>query len=82
MITISKSLIHTTINQNRNELIKLIKANSSFTIDLGSVSQIDSSAIALLVELKSIAKRYSCDLNYINHTPIIERLCQLYKISL
>lgn len=82
MIKLDGRLTKQEISSVRQALIKQIKSNRELRIDLMEVSDVDSAAIAFLVELKQIAKSSSCNLTYNCNNPIIERLSQLYRINL
>ncbi len=61
---------------------KLNSHINNFVIDLQNIITIDSSGIALLVEIPNIAKRYNKQIKYINHTQDIHTLCKIYSIKI
>lgn len=63
------------------EFTALINQGLDITFDLSEVTEVDSSGIALIIELKQYAK--SKKRNFITHSPspLVLRLCNLYKIN-
>lgn len=64
------------------DVIHLIKGSKVVALDLSHINEIDSSGIALLCELKQVAKTYGSTLNLQNPSSAVLRLCKLYKITL
>lgn len=60
----------------------IISINNVIDIDLDNIVSIDSAGIALFIELKNIAACQSKRLNFLNPTPDILRLCQLYRVNI
>jgi ABC-type transporter Mla MlaB component len=63
-------------------VVDLLKQNRGLDIDLSTISRVDSSGIALLVELKNMAKRHNWQLNYLSPTSEILKLCSLYSLNI
>jgi ABC-type transporter Mla MlaB component len=61
---------------------KIILDTKKLDMDLLNLTKIDTSGIALLLELKKIAKKHNCRLNFINQTEQLKKLCQLYQVTL
>ena len=61
--------------------VATIDQGQNTTLDLSNVSEVDSSGIALILELKQVAKNKNCTLSIDNPSPAILRLCNLYKIN-
>lgn len=75
-------LVIDTVYSHHKNLIKLVQELQELTLDLSGVTKIDSAGIACLIELKNIAKQTNCNLMIINKPPIVQNLCELYKITL
>jgi len=75
-------LIISTVGNLHKPTLKIITKSKTLDIDLSGVKNIDSAGVAFLLDLKSIAKNASCALSFSNTPDIIERFCQLYKVSL
>jgi ABC-type transporter Mla MlaB component len=81
-IALTTPLVIDNINLLLEQLSLVISPNQSVILDLSIVPNIDSAGIALLVELKKIAKKNQCALQFINPTIDIKNLCQLYQVVL
>ncbi len=79
---LTNPLIISTINLQLTHFINLITKESKIQIDLSDVIDIDSSGIAFLLELKQQAAHKKCQLIFINKTDAIQRLADLYKITI
>ncbi|HMT03261.1 MAG TPA: STAS domain-containing protein [Burkholderiales bacterium] len=77
---LSNPLIISTINEQLNNFNNLTAKN--IQIDLSEIINIDSSGIAFLIEIKQqcLTKKYN--LTFINKTEAIQRLADLYKITI
>lgn len=75
-------LVISNINNYLKEFSNTISKSPELTFDLSNISDIDSAGLAFLLELKKLAKQANCSLKFINSNDQVERLCQLYKISL
>lgn len=75
-------LIISTVGLLYKSTVKIVTKSKALDIDLSGVKNIDSAGVAFLLDLKSIAKNTSCTLSFSNTPNIIERFCQLYKVSL
>lgn len=64
------------------DIVNLIKTNKDVTLDLSHITEVDSSGIALICELKQFAKSQGAELNIHNPSNAFLRLCKLYKINL
>lgn len=64
------------------DVIGLIKDKKTVTLDLSHITEVDSSGIALLCELKQFAHTNGTSLTLQNLSDAILRLCKLYKITL
>ncbi len=63
-------------------MTKLLAASKQLSIDLSTVSNIDSSGVALLLELKAVAHHQHCQLNFTNTPEVVKKFCQLYQVNL
>lgn len=75
-------LIISTVGNLHKPSVKIINKSKILDIDLSGVKNIDSAGVAFLLDLKSIAKSSGCTLSFSNTPDIIQRFCQLYKVSL
>jgi ABC-type transporter Mla MlaB component len=82
MLKIDKELIIQNISGLKKYFESEMRKSTSLSVDLSSVSEVDTSGIALLVELKQYAKLVNCILSYENLSSAILKLCKLYKINL
>lgn len=64
------------------EYVAQINKGLAITFDLSNVTEIDSSGIALIIELKQTAKNKNCSFILNNPSVAVLRLCNLYKINL
>ena len=71
-----------TVGKLHKPTVKIIAKSKILDIDLSEVKNIDSAGVAFLLDLKSIAKSTNSTLSFSNTPDIIERFCQLYKVSL
>lgn len=55
---------------------------SNITIDLNNIDEVDSSGIAVLLELSQWAKFLKKTVNFKNISASLQNLCDLYKIDL
>ena len=69
-----------TINAQLIYLTNIIKHNTELQLNLSEITNIDSSGIALLIELKQVAVQSHCVLLFQNTTEAVQRLLTLYKI--
>ena len=51
-------------------------------IDLKDINHIDASGLAMLIEVKNIAKNFNKYLKFINPTQNILKMCNLYYVEL
>ena len=77
-----KPLLITTVAALLKQTLKHIASSSKLDIDLSNVPDIDSAGIAFLLELKAIAKQKNCHLIFSNTPTNIDKLCQLYQVTL
>lgn len=63
------------------KFVNTIDQGKNLTLDLSSVSEVDSSGIALIIEFKKLAQEKNCILTIGNPSTAILRLCNLYKIN-
>jgi len=79
---LNSPLIISTVGNLHKSTVKIVAKSKTLDIDLSGVKNIDSAGVAFLLDLKSIAKNIGCALSFSNTPDIIERFCQLYKVSL
>ncbi len=77
---LSNPLIISTINEQLNNFNNLTAKN--LQMDLSEIIDIDSSGIAFLIEIKQQCLIKKCNLTFINKTQTIQRLADLYKITI
>lgn len=65
-----------------SKLSQLVSKEKQLQLNLSNITSIDSAGIALLIEIKQLARKNNCALTYTYPTALIENLCQLYKITL
>lgn len=76
-VNFDNSLVHF------NQILQLMTQSSEpITIDCQEVENIDSSGIALLLELKALSKTDKKELQLKSFSQSIVRLCKVYHISL
>lgn len=80
--TFQNKLLINTVMPELNQASMLLNNVDNLHIDLNNITHIDSAGIALLIELKSIAKQQNKQLFYDNPTPDILRLCKLYQVNI
>ncbi|MCX8514968.1 MAG: hypothetical protein RL017_236 [Pseudomonadota bacterium] len=61
---------------------KFILPNTTVAINLAQIKSIDSAGLALLINLKSLAKQRACNLSYYAASTEVSKFCQLYSIDL
>lgn len=81
-IKLHDALVISTVSNLLNPLSKQIISAEELDIDLSIVKNIDSAGIAFLLELKSKAKQEKCKISFTNIPYVVNRLCQLYQITL
>ena len=79
---LEQPLVTHNISNIYKQLFRLIKKYKQLKLDLSVIKNIDSSGLALLLELKSMAAKEKCNLSINTDNHIIMRLCQLYKVNL
>ena len=75
-------LVMTTVSSLHKSMQILLAKTKALQLDLSLIKNVDSAGIAFLLELKSIAKRNGCKLDFIKTPGLIERFCKLYKVTL
>lgn len=81
MLVPEQSLIIKNIPSLYAKFVATIDQGQNLTLDLSGVTEVDSSGIALLIELKQLAQKKNCILTIDNPSSAILRLCNLYKIN-
>jgi ABC-type transporter Mla MlaB component len=56
--------------------------SNSLFINLNNINNIDASGLAMLIEIKIIAKSFNKNIKFINHTQNILGMCELYYVEL
>lgn len=82
MYKLTTPLVISNIASQLKILTQTICTSKEVNIDLSKLPDIDSAGIAMLLELKHIAKIQKCNLIISNPTSFILRLCDLYKINI
>ncbi|MFN8769880.1 MAG: lipid asymmetry maintenance protein MlaB [Neisseriaceae bacterium] len=80
--TFQNRLLLTTLTAELKNVSLVLDKTDNLVIDLSNISSIDSAGIALLIELKNIAKQKNKQLFYNNPTEDITRLCKLYRVTI
>lgn len=70
------------INRLLKSLTKLINTSSMLNIDLSAVVNVDSAGIAFLLEAKAIAKQRKCQVHFSHIPEVVDKFCQLYRVTL
>lgn len=68
------------INAILEEGARLLKA-PSLTVDLAGVTEVDSTAVSLLLEWRRAAQRERRDITFINHPANLKSLIRLYGVD-
>lgn len=64
----------------RDELAALLELLMPLELDLGAVSDFDSSGVQLLLMLKREAQRLGCQLSFVNHSPSVREVLDLLNL--
>lgn len=75
-------LVVDTVPEELETVSKLLTMNEPLNIDLSNITYVDSSGVALLIEIKNRARSRNINLSFSNVTGEIERLCKLYQIKI
>ncbi|MBY0379676.1 MAG: STAS domain-containing protein [Burkholderiales bacterium] len=78
----SPKLRFDTVPEQLSTISDLLKNNKVLEINLKNVTDIDSAAIAMLIELKNIANTNGTQISFVNSSQDVLRLCKLYCINL
>lgn len=68
------------INAVLDEGLRVFKA-ASLTLDLAGVTDVDSTAVSLLLEWRRAALRDKRRIDYVNYPPNLKSLIQLYGVD-
>jgi ABC-type transporter Mla MlaB component len=80
---IEAKLLITNVNQLYIDYSKkFILPHTTLEINLAQIISIDSAGLALLINLKSLAKKRECNLSYHDASAEVRKFCQLYSINL
>lgn len=79
---IEGSLIYENIENKIEYFTHLVTNNKEILFDLAKLETIDTAGLALLIELKNLAKSCNHKLGFENGGNQIITLCQLYKVNL
>lgn len=79
---IEGNLIYENVEAQFDCFASLITNNKEVSFDLSKLETIDTAGLALLIELKNLAKSCNHKLSFENSGNQIITLCQLYKINL
>lgn len=60
---------------------RALPATGRLVIDLAGVTEVDSSAVSLLLELRRGARRQNRDIEFVNLPPNLQSLAELYGVS-
>ena len=61
--------------------ISMLKQGISIDLDLKEVNEIDSAGVALIIELKQLAKNKNYHFTINNPSQSVLRLCSLYNVN-
>jgi ABC-type transporter Mla MlaB component len=64
-----------------HKYVAQIKQGQNVMLDLSEITEIDSSGIALILELKELATKKNCAFSLNKPSLAVLRLCTLYKIN-
>ena len=78
--TVSGSLTLANVNAVLEEGARAFKA-PSLTVDLGGVTEVDSTAVSLLLEWRRAAQREKRVIEYVNYPGNLKSLIQLYGVT-
>ncbi len=79
---LTSALLINNVTKLLRQFNKDIKSESSITLDLSNVSNIDSAGLAFLIELKANCMHNNCKINFLSPSEPIINFCKLYQITL
>ncbi len=65
----------------RDELLGAFRDCQEMEVDLSQVDEIDSAGLQLLLALKHSAKTRQMPVHYINHSPVVVNIIQLFGVD-
>ncbi len=78
--TLTGSLTLANVNAVLEEGARAFKA-PSLTVDLGGITEVDSTAVSLLLEWRRAAQREKRVIEYVNYPGNLKSLIQLYGVT-